>query len=152
MMRVLQRVKRRTLRPGKGGKRRKGNGKGKRQRGSFNPFRKAPTGGKASMADEITTDQAYWGKKGSKNLWSNKGKGKSWVQGLQRKKIPARTPSRKDKTFATEHTTEIQDATQHPVIQSAEPAPEDCKNTPGIPQIGATAPFAHATKMGRRHT
>ena len=75
---VLQKIKRRTLRPGKGGKGRKGKCKGKRRRGSFNPFRKAPTSGKANMADEITTDQAYWEKKGSKNPWFKKGKGTSW--------------------------------------------------------------------------
>ena len=33
---------------------------------------------KRRTPDEITTGQAYWGKKGSKNPWSNKGKGKSW--------------------------------------------------------------------------
>ena len=35
-------------------------GKGRKGKGNFILFRKAPTGGKANMADDITTDQAYW--------------------------------------------------------------------------------------------
>ena len=122
---VLRRVPRRTLKSGKGRKGRKG--KGKRRRGSFRPYRKAQTGGKANMAEDSTTDHSYWGKKGKPQPWFQKGKGKPFSKTKDKGKDPGKDDKGKGKTktFAVDHNAEAQDATQQPGDISAEPYQDD---------------------------
>ena len=62
--------------------------------------------GKANMADDSTTDQAYWGKKGGPQPLYQKGKGKKPIANPRiKERIPARTTKVKEKTKPSQWTT-----------------------------------------------
>ena len=65
-------------------------GKGRRQRGRVQLFRKPQSGGKASMAGDSNTDQSYWGKKRNRNLGVKRGKENRSANPTTKQKIQAR--------------------------------------------------------------